>query len=113
MRAVPYKLNIYGPGGHFSAHKDTPAADLVGSALIGLGDTSDEQAGLLLETKPELWRADAGSWIMFYPDVVHEVKKVTSGYRATLAFKMVYTKEAHEEDKNTKWYKERFGVSIT
>jgi hypothetical protein len=31
VKAVPYKINIYGPGGRFVAHKDTPQSGLVGS----------------------------------------------------------------------------------
>jgi hypothetical protein len=88
VRVELYKLNIYGPGGHFSAHRDTSQTDLVGTILIGLGDTTDVGAGLRLEGRTHLWKALPGGSIFFYPDVTHAVCKVTEGFRATLAFKV-------------------------
>jgi len=89
VRAVPYKLNVYGPGGGFQVHKDTPQAGLVGTGLIGLGDTSDAQAGLDINHGDMLWRAKAGAFLLMYTDVDHAVKTLKSGYRATLAFKLM------------------------
>jgi hypothetical protein len=46
VRVEAYKLNLYGEGGHFAPHKDTPAApNLVGTILVGLHDSADEGAG--------------------------------------------------------------------
>jgi hypothetical protein len=50
VRVEAYKLNIYGPGGHFAPHRDTPASGLVGTILIGLADTSDQNSGLRIWT---------------------------------------------------------------
>lgn len=35
VRAEPYKIHMYGPGGKFESHRDTPETDLVGTFLIG------------------------------------------------------------------------------
>jgi hypothetical protein len=192
VRVETYKLNIYGPGGHFAPHRDTPAPGLVGTILIGLVDTSDQNSGLRIwtnqhkhidESEPNahvndvsnspnagveagaaaaavinvttrgggnvdvevdvnedkevdasvnkdadidededvaedfnedegieadanadvnknadadadvcsssmIWRSTAGSICMFYPDLTHAVLPITSGYRATIAFKV-------------------------
>jgi len=85
VRVEPYKMNIYGPGGHFQEHRDTPEKDLVGTFLVGLGDTSDS---CLTVDKVHHWRSKAGSWCAFYPDVGHKIDMINSGYRATLAFKV-------------------------
>ena len=45
LRAQPYKIHLYGPGGHFKSHLDTPETDLFGTFLIGLGDTSSTSEG--------------------------------------------------------------------
>lgn len=34
VSAVPYKLLIYGPGGHFKAHRDTEKLDAMFGSLI-------------------------------------------------------------------------------
>lgn len=86
VRVELYKLNVYGPGGKFAAHRDTPETGLVGTILLGLGDTTD--AGLRVDGRHTLWDAMGGSFLFFYPDVIHEVLPVTEGYRATLAFKV-------------------------
>ena len=45
VRAEPYKIHLYGPGGHFKSHRDTPETGLVGTFLVCLGDTSSASAG--------------------------------------------------------------------
>ena len=45
VRAVPYKIHLYGPGGHFKSHRDTPETGLVGTFLVGLADTSSTSEG--------------------------------------------------------------------
>ncbi|KAI0787584.1 hypothetical protein C8Q74DRAFT_1216211 [Fomes fomentarius] len=85
VRVEPYKIHLYGPGGHFSVHRDTPQKDLVGTFLLGLGDSST-YGGLYVdgENKP----AHEAHWCAFYPDVPHCVKEVSGGYRAVIAFKI-------------------------
>jgi hypothetical protein len=40
VEVVPYKVNLYGPEGHFKEHRDTPATNMVGTFLLGLGEPS-------------------------------------------------------------------------
>lgn len=87
VRAEPYKIHIYGPGGHFKSHRDTPEKDLVGTFLVGLGDTSSSSAGNF-RIAEKTSRAERCSWVAFHPDVIHEVTKLVDGYRAVIAFKM-------------------------
>ncbi|KAJ7211573.1 hypothetical protein GGX14DRAFT_697249 [Mycena pura] len=87
VRAEAYKIHLYGPGGKFKAHRDTPETDLVGTFLVGLGDTSQTaQGGDVFEIKDNgEWTghtASLGSWIAFYPDVDHSVQELARGYRA-------------------------------
>jgi hypothetical protein len=116
VHAVPYKINIYGPGGHFSVHKDTPQLHLVGSALIGLGDdtnTTGLRLGAADADDQQDWKAQPGQYVMFYPDVPHEVLKITRGYRATIAFKLVHDVTAHthkEMDAIEKTYEKKCDV---
>ncbi|KAJ7159434.1 hypothetical protein C8R46DRAFT_1001679 [Mycena filopes] len=97
VRAEPYKIHLYGPGGKFKPHLDTPETDLVGTFLLGLGDTSktkgDGERGALeiqgdQDKEKHRYRANVGHWVAFYPDVDHGVREIASGYRAVIAFKI-------------------------
>ena len=88
VRAQPYKIHLYGPGGHFKSHRDTPETDLVGTFLIGLGDTSSTSEGNFRIGDKTL-RAKRDTWVAFHPDKLHEVTKLKEGYRAVLAFKII------------------------
>ncbi|TFY64084.1 hypothetical protein EVG20_g6062 [Dentipellis fragilis] len=85
VRVEPYKIHIYGPGGHFKAHRDTPANGLVGTFLVGLGDTT---SGDHLEVASSRFRASAGHWVAFYPDTSHRISEIRRNYRAVIAFKI-------------------------
>lgn len=85
VRAQPYKIHIYGPEGCFKAHRDTPQKDLVGTFLLGLGDTTQSQC---FQIGKQHMAAHPGSWVAFYPDVPHSVKHVWRGHRAVIAFKI-------------------------
>ncbi|KAF5372078.1 hypothetical protein D9758_005091 [Tetrapyrgos nigripes] len=65
-----------------------PQQDLVGTYLIGLGDTTEDRR-LVVNGQ---FKADAneGSWVAFYPDVPHEVKTVSKGHCAVLALKIFH-----------------------
>jgi hypothetical protein len=106
----PYKVHFYGPGDHFAAHKDTPETLLIGTIVITLAVTDDFDGGKLVfhhvndakdHVKDHNHEAEdnvdetvvfEGRWngqcVMFFPDVVHEVKPVISGYTARAAFKV-------------------------
>jgi len=87
VRAEPYKIHLYGPGGHFKSHRDTPETGLVGTFLVGLGDTSSTAKGNFRVADKTL-RAEPCSWVAFHPDTPHEVTKLEDGYRAVIAFKI-------------------------
>ena len=86
MRAVPYKIHLYGPGGHFKSHRDTPETNLVGTFLVGLGDTTTSEGNFRIADKT--LKAERGCWVAFYPDTPHEITKLEDGYRAVIAFKI-------------------------
>ncbi|KAI0045964.1 hypothetical protein FA95DRAFT_1607265 [Auriscalpium vulgare] len=62
VRVVPHKILMHRPGGHLNSHPDTPEKGLVGTFLLGVGDTTWENALRLAvptERQPaELWDPD-------------------------------------------------------
>ena len=93
--AVPYKIHIYGPEGQFKPHMDTPEIDLVGTFLVGLGDTTEPGNHLVLNGSAR-YGSPAKHWVAFYPDIPHEVTRIKSGYRAVIAFKIFRRDNAPE-----------------
>ncbi|KAH7914413.1 hypothetical protein BJ138DRAFT_401694 [Hygrophoropsis aurantiaca] len=92
VRAEPHKIHVYGPGGHFASHRDTPQKDLIGTFLLGLGDTTESWDGkLVVDNKKH--RSSPGHWVAFYPDVPHCVQRLqgSNAYRASIAFKIFRT----------------------
>ena len=93
VRVEPYKLIVYGPGDHFSWHKDTPEENLCGTVLISLFQDC-EPAGAFEIIKSsggsETWSSKPGNcgWCGFYPDTPHRVNQLKSGFRAILSFKI-------------------------
>jgi hypothetical protein len=117
VRVEPYKIHLYGPQGRFRAHRDTPETGLVGTFLVGLGDTSvSEDSGGMegsddMEGSEDLdgseysehgstqgnfrignacLAAKSGTWTAFYPDIPHSVSELHDGHRAVIAFKIFY-----------------------
>ncbi|KAI0741957.1 hypothetical protein C8Q80DRAFT_1197171 [Daedaleopsis nitida] len=97
VRVQPYKIHLYGPGGHFDVHRDTPQKDLVGTFLLGLGDTC--HGGLVVDGKE--MPAHEGHWCAFYPDIPHRVSKIYCGYRAVIAFKLFHASAADRSESTT------------
>ena len=93
--AMPYKIHIYGPEGQFKPHKDTPEKNLVGTFLVGLGDTTKPGNHLVLNGSKS-YGSHANYWVAFYPDIPHEVTRIESGYRAVIAFKIFRRDNAPE-----------------
>lgn len=89
VRVEPYKIQIYGGGGHFKLHRDTPEQGLVGTFLVGLADSSDKDDKGNFCIGNTTLRSPRGSWVAFHPDVPHSVSKMRFfHYRAVLAFKI-------------------------
>jgi hypothetical protein len=90
----PYKLIVYGPGDHFTWHKDTPEENLCGTFLISLFENCQPKE--VFEMKDSngstMWSESDNPWCAFYPDIPHRVIEVKSGYRAVLSFK-IFVKE--------------------
>ncbi|KAH9888826.1 hypothetical protein C8Q73DRAFT_167520 [Cubamyces lactineus] len=99
VRAEPYKIHLYGKNGHFKLHRDTPEHGLVGTFLLGLGDTTCG-GGLVVEGKD--LSAHPGEWCAFYPDVPHKVTRIWDGHRAVIAFKIFRTPSSTGETDKTR-----------
>ena len=103
VRVEPYKIHLYGPGGHFKSHRDTPEPGLVGTFLVGLGDTicpEQKTNGGKFHIEGTSYFAETCSWVAFYPDVPHHISKLAeSQYRGVIAFKIFKTdyEVQHEE----------------
>ncbi len=83
---VPYKINIYESGDFFVAHKDTPEPNLIGTIIVHIDGDYD-----CMTIGDKVWSEKDGNVLMFYTDVLHEVKPVPN-YRQTLSFK-VFTQQ--------------------
>ena len=66
---------------------DTPEQNLVGTFLVGLGDTAEPGKHLVLHGSLR-FGSPANHWVALYPDIPHEVTCIKSGYRAVIAFKI-------------------------
>ncbi|KAG6828510.1 hypothetical protein H0H92_007727 [Tricholoma furcatifolium] len=65
----------------------TPEMNLVGTFLLGLGDTCPDDGCFTIGE--EKLRADVGHWVAFYPDIPHAISPLPDdSYRAVLAFKV-------------------------
>ncbi|TMW59193.1 hypothetical protein Poli38472_007338 [Pythium oligandrum] len=99
IHATLHKMNVYGPGGFFKKHLDTPQnADTFGTLVVCLASPFeggklviehdnqricvDWAEAFLLNTAPQLFV----QWAAFYSDCVHEVLPVKSGFRITLTY---------------------------
>lgn len=101
IRPELYKLNIYGTGSFFKAHKDTPRGENMFGSLVVVFPTRHEGGALHLRHKGEEWTFDSAAltsaqedpsiaYIAFYSDVEHEVSVVNSGYRVTLTYNLYF-----------------------
>ncbi|PRW55927.1 2OG-Fe(II) oxygenase family [Chlorella sorokiniana] len=102
MCAELIKLNIYGPGAFFKAHRDTPmGAKHVGSLVVCLPCGPHQGGDLVLRHQGQEHRwstaeavagAAAGAphlqWCAFFADVEHEVLPVSAGYRLTFSYNL-------------------------
>lgn len=97
ISAQPYKLLLYGPGGHFKAHRDTEKLDaMFGTLIIAL--PSQHEGGQLhirhrgvettVDFSAEARRHDF-QYAAFFADCEHEVVPVTSGYRFCAVYNLV------------------------
>lgn len=89
LTATLLDVHVYGKGGHFVRHKDTPRdLDMVGTLVVGLPIPHRGGAFRVIHGRDERlfdWRGAPG-WVAFHGDVDHVVEEVTRGYRVTLAY---------------------------
>ena len=103
VRAEPYKIHLYGPGGHFKSHRDTPEMNLVGTFLLGLGDTANRyvKGNLAVGGIEGGVAARPCSWVAFHPDVPHSILPLPKDhYRAVIAFKIFSVPDNSEPTEN-------------
>lgn len=86
VRIEPYKINIYEKGDFFAEHRDSPSKDLIATIVVHV----DGEYGSMV-VDGEIWQKDDGNVLIFYSDVLHEVKPVKE-YRETMTFKVFTTK---------------------
>ncbi|MCX6972072.1 MAG: 2OG-Fe(II) oxygenase [Verrucomicrobia bacterium] len=94
ISAIPYKLLIYGKGGHFRAHRDTEKLDaMFGTLIISL--PSAHEGGRLFvrhdgrEVEVDFSRETrAFQHAAFFADCEHEVELVRSGFRCCLVYNL-------------------------
>ncbi|TRM59924.1 hypothetical protein BD626DRAFT_408499 [Schizophyllum amplum] len=103
-----YKLNVYGQGSFFKAHKDTPRSDTMFGSLVVVFPTPHEGGALILRENEKEWTFDSAAevladgspklgYVVFFSDVEHEVTKVTSGYRVTLTYNLYFNAKSTDE----------------
>ncbi|TCD66844.1 hypothetical protein EIP91_000798 [Steccherinum ochraceum] len=101
IRPELYKLNVYGPGGFFKAHKDTPRGTEMFGSLVLVLPTVHEGGALILRENEDEWTFDSArtinehitptiGYVAFWSDVEHEVKPMVSGYRVTATYNLYY-----------------------
>lgn len=104
LRAELHNLLVYGPGQFFAPHRDSEKADgMIGSLVVLL--PSDSRGGaLVIEHHDEKvsYRGSPDQLVLvaFYADCRHEVRPVTSGYRAALTFNLFLETPARKEDRS-------------
>ncbi|KAJ7367492.1 hypothetical protein DFH08DRAFT_908771 [Mycena albidolilacea] len=103
IEAELYKLNVYGKGSFFKAHKDTPRGEKMFGSLVIVFPAAHVGGALLLrhDGKEEEFNsahilssfdAPTVAYIAFYGDIEHEVALVESGHRVTLTYNLYFAK---------------------
>ncbi|KAI0806650.1 hypothetical protein C8Q74DRAFT_1223495 [Fomes fomentarius] len=102
VKAELYKLNVYGQGAFFKAHKDTPRAENMFGSLVIVFPTPHQGGALLLRQEPREWTFDSAeilsdpaaaaniAFVAFFSDVEHEVTPVLSGHRLTVTYNLYF-----------------------
>ncbi|RAW31993.1 hypothetical protein PC110_g11667, partial [Phytophthora cactorum] len=95
LKCVPYKLLVYGEGGHFVKHQDTEKEEGMITTLVVQPPSTHEGGDLVLYRDGEVkYRHDFGKldgtaaylphYAVHYADAEHALEKVTKGYRLAL-----------------------------
>jgi hypothetical protein len=97
IAAKPYKLLLYGPGGHFKAHRDTEKIDAMFGTLIVALPSKHAGGQLHIRHGGEQTTVDFSvekhardfQYAAFFADCEHEVVPVISGHRFCAVFNLV------------------------
>ncbi|MEO7327059.1 MAG: 2OG-Fe(II) oxygenase, partial [Minicystis sp.] len=97
LEAVFDKMLVYGPGQFFATHQDSERDDTMIASLVVELPSAHEGGALVVEHRGKTQtfsRASLGpkelGLFAFYADCHHEVKPVTSGYRVTLSYQLLF-----------------------
>ncbi|KAF7361145.1 hypothetical protein MSAN_01146300 [Mycena sanguinolenta] len=101
IEAELYKLNVYGAGSFFKAHKDTPRGETMFGSLVVVFPSPHVGGALHLryDDKEEEFNSahilssldtPTVAYAAFYGDVEHEVAVVESGHRVTLTYNLYF-----------------------
>lgn len=96
ISAHPYKFLLYGPGGHFKAHRDTEKLDAMFGTLVIALPSKHEGGQLHIRHDGREHTVDFGApehtrdiqYAAFFADCEHEVVPVTSGYRCCAIYNL-------------------------
>lgn len=96
VSASPYKLLLYGEGGHFKAHRDTEKLDAMFGTLIIALPSAHEGGRLFIrhggrEIEVDFSRQEhlhEFQHVALFADCEHEVEPVRSGYRCCLVYNL-------------------------
>lgn len=96
-----YKLNIYRPGGFFKSHVDTPRdpSRSVGTLVVTLANGFT--GGQLVVNANDVVIDGKCQYAAFYNNLLHHVKEVKSGIRATLTFDILSCDQNLERGSDT------------
>ncbi|KAG3049888.1 hypothetical protein PI124_g24153 [Phytophthora idaei] len=97
LKCVPYKLLVYGEGGHFVKHQDTEKEEGMIATLVVQPPSTHEGGDLVVYRDGEVkYRHDFGKldgtaaylphYAVHYADAEHALEKVTKGYRLALVY---------------------------
>jgi hypothetical protein len=97
VEAHPLKVNVYGPGGHFDEHVDTPVPNpmYLGSAVVEFPVEGGRVGGDLMFKQNDHWETLDTNVVVFAPHVHHKVTWVSKGARVTVSFE-VFRKHAKD-----------------
>ena len=95
VKAELYKFNIYGTGGFFKPHVDTPRSqDMFGSLVVCFpsqftgGELVARHHGKEVTFDWSKEHCNSTKWAAFFSNVEHEILPVTGGHRITLTYNL-------------------------
>ncbi len=105
LKAVPYKLLIYAPGGFFLPHQDAEKIDkMVATLTVTLPSTGEggkivvEHKGTSVEIELDSEDRSELTYAAFYSDCRHEVLPLQSGYRVCLVYNLILEGAADSDE---------------